>query len=222
MRDGLADGERVVRIVHPVDRDEIRERMRDDGIDVDAAQKRGQLDMLAWPTIDLGNGGFDADHAIAMVEDVLIAEHKQGYSRVRIFGDWAFRAQVYMDDFISLEARLNTTMSKYDDPMICAYDLSRVSGGAVLAAMHTHPIVIIAGVLQQEPVLRFAGTAYERASRERWVIDSVINDGYRVGDQLCLNRIWKFSLHVRRSKRTVTSARSFTTGRSSIERCCRS
>jgi len=96
-------------------------------------------------------GRFDADAALAVIENTLADAHRQGYPRARIFGDWALQEQVYMEEFISLEARMNTTLSKYGDLILCMYDLSRVSGSAVLSAMRTHPIAIVGGVLQQNP-----------------------------------------------------------------------
>ena len=40
---------------------------------------------------------------------------------------------------------------KYDDPVICAYDLSKFSASVVIDIMRTHPVVIIGEVLQENP-----------------------------------------------------------------------
>jgi hypothetical protein len=42
-------------------------------------------------------------------------------------------------------------LPKYDDPVICTYDLSKFSAGVVMDIMRTHPVVIIGGVLQENP-----------------------------------------------------------------------
>ena len=42
-------------------------------------------------------------------------------------------------------------LPKYDDPVICAYDLSKFSASVVMDIMRTHPVVIIGGVLQENP-----------------------------------------------------------------------
>jgi len=149
LREGLSQGDKIVRIVHSSEREEIRRRLRDEGIDVDGAEKRGQLEVKPWK-IDLQGGKFE-DGALEVIENTLATAHQQGYAQARIFGDWALQEQVYMEEFISLEARINTTLSKYGDLIVCMYDLSRVSGSAVLSAMRTHPIAIIGGILQQNP-----------------------------------------------------------------------
>jgi hypothetical protein len=40
---------------------------------------------------------------------------------------------------------------KYDDPLICAYDLSKFSASMIIDVMRTHPVVLIGGVLQENP-----------------------------------------------------------------------
>jgi len=149
--EGLAQGDKIVRMVYPEEREEIRGRLRDEGIDVDVAEKRGQLEVMDWPKMDLVDGRFDQDRALDEIDNILATAHQQGYSRARIFGDWALQTSVYMEDFITYEARTNTTLSKYGDLILCMYDLSLVGGSAVLSAMRTHPVAIVGGVLQQNP-----------------------------------------------------------------------
>jgi hypothetical protein len=148
--DGIALGDKVIRLVQQSDRDEINRRLRGESIDIEAAEKRGQLEVVAWPKLDLGNG-FNPDGTLELIDHILATAHRQGYSRVRLFGDWALEGQVYADDFICLEASLNTTLSKYPDLIICTYELSHVTGSAVVSALRTHPIAIVGGILQQNP-----------------------------------------------------------------------
>jgi hypothetical protein len=42
-------------------------------------------------------------------------------------------------------------LAKYDDPVICTYDLSKFSASMIIDIMRTHPVVIIGGVLQENP-----------------------------------------------------------------------
>jgi hypothetical protein len=149
--DGLAQDDKVVRIVHESGLDEYRRRLRAEAVGIDDAEKRGQLEVSAWPGMDLHDALDCEDRALERIEEHLTTAHRQGYSRVRLFGDWAFQGRVYSEDFISYEARLNTMLSKYDDTVFCVYDLSLINGDAVVAAMRTHPIAIVGGVVQQNP-----------------------------------------------------------------------
>jgi len=148
--DGLAHGEKIVRIVHPDEREEIRRRLCDEGIDVDGAEQRGQLEVMPWPKMVVERS-FDEDVALRVIDDALATAHRQGYARARIIGDWALQDLMYMENFISLEARMNTILSGDGDLILCMYDLCRASGSAVLSAMRTHPIAIVGGILQQNP-----------------------------------------------------------------------
>jgi hypothetical protein len=40
---------------------------------------------------------------------------------------------------------------KYDNAVICAYDLSKFGASVVIDAMRTHPVVLIGGLLQENP-----------------------------------------------------------------------
>jgi hypothetical protein len=40
---------------------------------------------------------------------------------------------------------------KYDDIVICTYDLSKFRASVVMDAMRTHPVVIVGGLLHENP-----------------------------------------------------------------------
>jgi hypothetical protein len=56
-----------------------------------------------------------------------------------------------VDDLLEYETRVNYVLTKYHDPVICAYDLSKFSARVAIDVMRTHPMVIIGGVLQENP-----------------------------------------------------------------------
>ncbi|HET6178664.1 MAG TPA: hypothetical protein VFE61_17180, partial [Candidatus Sulfotelmatobacter sp.] len=39
----------------------------------------------------------------------------------------------------------------YDDMVICVYDLSKFNATVVMDALRTHPVVIVGGLLQENP-----------------------------------------------------------------------
>jgi hypothetical protein len=65
--------------------------------------------------------------------------------------EWALLDKPGVHDLMEYESRLNYVLPKYDDPVICTYDLSKFSASAVMDIMRTHPVVIIGGVLQENP-----------------------------------------------------------------------
>ena len=56
-----------------------------------------------------------------------------------------------MNNLVEYEARLNHVLSKYNDPVICNYDLSKFSASVAMDIMRTHPLVIIGGLLRENP-----------------------------------------------------------------------
>jgi hypothetical protein len=65
--------------------------------------------------------------------------------------EWALVDLPGVDDLIEFETRVNYVVPKYEGTVICAYDLSRFSANVVIHALRTHPVVIIGGLLQENP-----------------------------------------------------------------------
>jgi hypothetical protein len=154
IREGLDAGEKAIHVVNAKTREEHRRRLTAAGIDVAQAEQSGQFDIVAWPDSHLLNGGrFDPDRALDLIDELLGRAREQGYQRTRGVGymGWALRNRIRADDLMAYEARLNPMLARYDDPIICAYDLSHSTGSVVLDVMRTHPVVLVGGVLQQNP-----------------------------------------------------------------------
>jgi hypothetical protein len=152
--EGLGSGEKAIHVVNAETHDEHRRRLSEAGIDVAAREQNGQLEIVTWPDSHLLQGGeFDPERALEMIGRLLGAAREQGYRRTRGIGymDWALQNQIRAGALMAYEAELNTILTRYDDPIICSYDLSRSSGAVVLDVMRTHPFALIGGVLQRNP-----------------------------------------------------------------------
>jgi DcmR-like sensory protein len=149
--DGLAAGEKAVHVVHPKNREAHRHRLSNAGIDVEAAEQRGQLDVVAGPSGYINGDTFDQSGALKIIDDLLNEARLMGFRQTRYIGfmDWA--AEIRGEELIAFEALACPVLAKHDDPVICSYDLSRFNGADVLDIMRTHPAAIIAGVLQENP-----------------------------------------------------------------------
>ena len=55
------------------------------------------------------------------------------------------------NDLIEFESRVNDVWRHHDDAVICTYDLAKFGGDTVIDIMRTHPMIIIGGMLQQNP-----------------------------------------------------------------------
>jgi hypothetical protein len=65
--------------------------------------------------------------------------------------DWVFRERPATNNLVEYEARLNHVLSNYNDPVVCTYDLSKFGASVAMDIMRTHPLVIIGGLLRENP-----------------------------------------------------------------------
>ena len=128
-------------------------RLAEAGIDVMQAMGTGQLELRRWQDAQLRGDRFDQDAMLALLEEVLQSGTASGYPLTRFVAhmEWALLDKPGVDDLLEFETRVNYVLPKYDDPVICTYDLSKFSGGVVMDIMRTHPVVIIGEVLQENP-----------------------------------------------------------------------
>ena len=153
IRDGLDRGERGFHIVDPDLRTEHLKRLAEAGINVGRAIDTGQLEVRAWQDAYLRGDCFNQDAMLALIEEVLQSGAATGYPLTRLLAhmEWALLDKQGVDDLVEYETRLNYVLPKYDDPVICTYDLSKFGSSVAMDVMRTHPVVIIGGVLQENP-----------------------------------------------------------------------
>jgi len=153
IRDGLDRGERGFHIVDPDLRTEHLKRLAEAGINVGRAIDTGQLEVRPWQEAYLRGDCFNQDAMLALIEEVLQSGAATGYPLTRLLAhmEWALLDKQGVDDLVEYETRLNYVLPKYDDPVICTYDLSKFGSSVAMDAMRTHPVVIIGGVLQENP-----------------------------------------------------------------------
>ena len=154
IKDGLDQGEKGYHIVDSNHCSTHRSRLKKDGIDVDSAEKTGQLKVACWEDAYLKDGYFDQDRQLALLEDILKEGQTQGYPLTRLVAnmEWALEDKAGVKDIVEYECRLNNFLPNYPDPVICTYDLSRFNAGMAMDIMRTHPMIIVGGVLQENPL----------------------------------------------------------------------
>ncbi|HEY2379231.1 MAG TPA: MEDS domain-containing protein [Gemmatimonadaceae bacterium] len=153
VKDGLDAGEKSVHIVDPDRRDDHLRWLREEGVDVEQAMATGQLAVHPWADAYLRDERFDQDSMLAYVEAMLRANEASDSGRTRVVAhmEWALLDKPGVEDLVEYEARANRLLSQHHTPVICAYDLSKFSASVVMDVLRTHPMVIIGGVLQENP-----------------------------------------------------------------------
>ncbi len=120
IREGIERGEKAFHIVDPRTMEDHLRRLRDAGIDTNAAAQRGQLVVKRWQDAYLRDGHFNQDRMLSLIEEVLSVGPKEGFPLTRLVAhmDWALEDFPGVNDLVEYETRLNFILPKYKDPVI--------------------------------------------------------------------------------------------------------
>jgi len=151
--DGFEMGDKALHIVDPELQEDHLKLLIAAGIDVKHAMDTGQLELRRWQEAYLRGEHFDMNAMLALIEEVLQSGAAAGYAATRLLAhmEWALLDKQGVEDLVEYETRLNYVLPKYDDPVICTYDLSKFGASVAIDILRTHPVVIIGGVLQENP-----------------------------------------------------------------------
>lgn len=151
IKEGFERGERAFHVVDPEHRAAHLKRLGDAGIRADEALSKGQLEVRRWQEAYLRDGHFDQDRMIALIQEVLEAGKAQGFPLTRLVAnmEWALEDRPGVDDIVEYESRLNYVLPKFDDTVVCTYDLAKFNASVVMDMLRTHPMVIVGGILQE-------------------------------------------------------------------------
>jgi hypothetical protein len=162
-KEGFERGETAYHVVDPEHRPERIRRLEEVGIgaaaaadgarDGDGDRHPGQIEIRVWEEAHLRGGYFAQEAMFALIEETLTSgkAHSPGLTRVWANMEWALEDRPGVQGLVEYEARLNQILPRYDAVVVCTYDLTRFDAGIVLDALRTHPLVIIGGILQENP-----------------------------------------------------------------------
>jgi hypothetical protein len=151
---GFDRGEKATHIVAAENREAYLKRLAEAGMNVQELMDTGRLELVPWTDMYVRDHRFDQDAMLASVEKLIQSGAAAGYTRTRLVGhhmDWLFLEKPAVNSLVEYEARLNHILSKYNDPVICNYDSSKFSASVAMDIMRTHPLVIIGGLLRDNP-----------------------------------------------------------------------
>jgi hypothetical protein len=153
IKDGFECGDKAVHVVNPDRRPDHLQRLAGAGIDTAAAQQSGQLEVQINTEVYIRDGRFDQDRMLAAFEQMASGNAKGGFplSRICCRMDWVDGERSYVDEVVEFESRVNEVWRRHDDAVICTYHLGQFGGDTVVDIMRTHPMIIIGGILYQNP-----------------------------------------------------------------------
>jgi MEDS: MEthanogen/methylotroph, DcmR Sensory domain len=152
-KEGFERGEKVFHIVDPEHLPERMRRLNEAGIGPASARRPDQVEVRVWDESTLRGGRFDQEAVLATLAEVLNGGKADGFGPTRLWSnmEWALEDCPGVEDLVEFETRVNYFLPKNDDLVVCAYDLTKFGAGVVMDALRTHPLVIIGGILQENP-----------------------------------------------------------------------
>jgi hypothetical protein len=153
IKEGFECGDKALHIVNPARRADHLQRMASFGIDTASSRQSGQFELHDWSDTFLRDGSFNPDRQLGLLEGALESSRQHGFgpSRYVAHAEWALEEGASIDLLLEFEARVNHVWPRYADTVICTYDLSRFRADIVIDVIRTHPMIIIGGILQENP-----------------------------------------------------------------------
>ena len=153
VKDGLDTGDKNFQILETEHLEERLARLTESGIDTAAAERSGGLEIRPCEDAYLRGGRFDQRAMLELIEEMLAAGKQQGFGLTRLWAnmEWALKELPGVHDIVEYETRLNDILPKYDDVVVCSYDLTKFSAAVVMDILRTHPQAIVGGILRENP-----------------------------------------------------------------------
>jgi PAS domain S-box-containing protein len=142
---GLKNGEKCIYIVDDSTAAGIRKYLGDNGVDVAAAEKSGQLSILNETETYTREGSFDPDKMIGLLISEAEKAIAEDYSTLRVTGEmtWVLRGHSGSEKILEYEARLNSDLfPKYPCLAICQYDRRKLDPEIIKGVIMTHPLLV--------------------------------------------------------------------------------
>ena len=152
--EGLSQGEKVYHIIDSQHFDRHLGSMAEYGINVQKESERGALEVRVWEEAYFQDGYFNPDRMLQILEEVVQSTRKAGFPMMRLMGnmEWANKDVPGVERLVEYEARINHISPRFPDPLICVYDLNQHSARTVMNILRAHPMILVGGVLQENPL----------------------------------------------------------------------
>ena len=141
-------------ITDDTDREDVYQRFREAGIDVNARIDAGDLRIQPADAVYLDDdGGIDIDRvteALAAAADDAVDDDYDGFCAVGE-NSWCFRTEAAFDDLSAFEAAFDARTTGLPAISLCQYGLDDFDDEAIATALRSHEYVVYRGTLCRNP-----------------------------------------------------------------------
>jgi hypothetical protein len=225
IQEGLSKDEQCIYIADDQTVDELGDRLKYDGINVGQETERGRLKL--WTRREWRQSGeLDSDKKSLQIRDFVKGASRTGFKGIRFAVEmtWTLGPDISAGQLEHWEATINTLFApNFPGRIVCQYNRSRLSPEVILAALHTHPTVILGehvcpNLFYQAPLIlegngrRDGKRRASTAAQVNWMITQLkrAHAAEKVREELIEKRAalaeaerWQHELELQVQKRTV-------------------
>jgi hypothetical protein len=147
VREGWDRGERSLLLLDQNEREDRLHRLSQSGIDVEGAQRTGQLEIEIWQNCYIRDGRFDPARMVKFLNEALVAGCRRGFARTRVWAnmEWALSDIPGVEALADYESQCNHLLPHRDDAIVCAYDVTRFPAAILENVVRAHPYLLADG-----------------------------------------------------------------------------
>ena len=150
---GIQLGQRCAWIAPEPSCNALRRALAEMGGDLATLEASGQLLIMPDPEFYLHEGVFEPDRTMDLVRALLGDSQRQGYPAMRMCNDvsWLGGGRVDAELWEEFELTLTEAITNLPLCLVCAYDRRQVSGSILVAAIRTHPVMVVGTNFRANP-----------------------------------------------------------------------
>ena len=148
VRAGVAAGDRCICLVDASESEALRSLGANRGAEFSPTE--------IWSPSEsyLRDGDFRLARMMSFWEARVGSAFDQGeFEFVRSVGNmsWALDTKTEARELVAYESELNRFLPRYPQAMLCLYDLDQFNGEVLIGILETHPLVLLAGMVMENP-----------------------------------------------------------------------
>ena len=150
---GIRAEQRCVWVAPRDSGDALRDSLACIGGDLPTLEASSQLLIISEVDFYLHGGVFEPERTLRLLSTLLEDNQREGYSTMRIGNDisWLKEGRIDAKVWEAFESRLTREIVGLPLVMVCQYDRRQVSGSLIVAALRTHPAVILGDTFSENP-----------------------------------------------------------------------
>jgi hypothetical protein len=149
---GMNQNERVAYFAHSMDKDEVLDMIREEGVEV-TKENSEKLVVAAAGETYCPDGRFEMNRMVKNLTDFYQETIAEGFSTARVSGEmqWVLDGKPGTEQLMEYESLGDIVLKPNPITIICQYDARKFDGATILNCLKVHPYMIVKGQIVRNP-----------------------------------------------------------------------